>query len=100
MIDRIYNAAITNVSRKVFYDLVLALAVTTSAIFLYSVSMAETKRVVPVRGKIMAYKVREENDPSLFAIYKTNAWERLTLFSAITALLFIFRKDAHEFLAD
>jgi hypothetical protein len=100
MIDRIYNAAITNFSRAVFYDLVLALSVTTSAIFLYNVWMAETKRVVPARGKIMTYKVREENDPAQFAMCKSNAWERLTLFSAISALLFTFRKDAHEFLAD
>lgn len=88
------------ITRRSLYDALIGIFMIVAALFAHTVWNAETKRVIHNDHNVLSYKIFENLDPARFTKLKTEAWEMMSMFSAVSALFFIFRNEAHAFLAD
>lgn len=89
-----------SITRRSLYDALIGIVMIVAVLCAYTVWNAETKRVIHNNHNVLSYKILESLDPVRFAKLKADAWEMLSMFSAVSALFLIFRKEAHAFLAD
>jgi hypothetical protein len=88
------------ISRRFYYDALIALFIIISTSFICVVWQAETKRFINNKHNVLRYRIYEITDPVQFAERKEDAWQMMTLFSALSVILVIFRKDAHALITN
>lgn len=87
-------------SRCFLYDVFLAFFMFVSTLSIYTVWQAETQRFIYNKHEVLQYRVYENSDPSRFSAFKDDAWQMMTLFSALSLMFLIFRKNAHTFITN
>jgi hypothetical protein len=100
MISELSRVIKRPILRRYFYNALHVFFIIIATSFICIVWQAETKRFINNKHNVLRYRIYEINDPVQFAHHKEDAWQMMTLFSALSVILLIFRKDAHTLITD